>query len=685
MNRVFLGQVFALLLFSLSLPAQKAGLSSSKAPDWVTLRPLPAGNKALDGDAENGVVDLCYEKQVNLAAGTTYIRSAQRILSEAGVQNNSDISVDFDPSYERLIFHSVQVHREGKVFNQLDLARFKTIQKEADLDQFQYNGTRTAHLLLDDIRKGDVVEYSYSVKGANPVFKGRYADAFTTRFSVPVYQLFYKLMVPAGRVIQVDDEPAGIKAIKEQTPGGTTYVWVADNIPAMRMQNGTPSWYDAYSSVAVSEFKSWKEVSNWALGLFPDVTNLSPDLKKKISTIQSAGGTAEEQVLQALHFVQDDVRYFGIEIGENTYRPNHPNKIFSQRFGDCKDKSYLLITMLRALGLEAYPVLINTEYKKSINTWLPSSFAFNHCTVQVVVQGKKYWLDPTLTYQRGNLEAIYYPDYQYGLVVTPATSALTPIETNKNNRVTIHEELNIPDFSGEGQLIVHTTYKGSAADDVRSDFNRNSLYEMKEKYREFYAGYFDDITVDSLAWKDETDGSFTTWEYYTLEEVWKKVQENKELYLSPYVIRSLFLKPGEAKRNMPFALTYPLDYTEDIDVRLPEDWDIDSDDTKVDGNYFWFRSAYSNEGNTVHLHYEYKNRKDHVAAEETKAYLADYAAVNEASGYRLYWDDKLSRLYTGSTGKNPFSLEKVYQGLYVAVGLLVLLTYIFRRKKTREY
>ncbi|XHR98086.1 hypothetical protein ACFJIV_16335 [Mucilaginibacter sp. UC70_90] len=41
----------------------------------------------------------------------------------------------------------------------------------------------------------------------------------------------------------------------------------------------------------------------------------------------------------------------GIEIGEYSHRANNPEKVFRQRYGDCKDKSLLLVSMLKAGGL----------------------------------------------------------------------------------------------------------------------------------------------------------------------------------------------------------------------------------------------------------------------------------------------------------------------------------------------
>ena len=93
--------------------------------------------------------------------------------------------------------------------------------------------------------------------------------------------------------------------------------------------------------------------------------------------------------------MQDEVRYFGIEMGSSTVKPGDPSTVFSRRFGDCKDKSLLFVTILRALGIEAYPVLVNSTVRRALADWQPSDGAFDHCIAVARCDDQTYWLDPT--------------------------------------------------------------------------------------------------------------------------------------------------------------------------------------------------------------------------------------------------------------------------------------------------
>jgi hypothetical protein len=59
--------------------------------------------------------------------------------------------------------------------------------------------------------------------------------------------------------------------------------------------------------------------------------------------------------------VADDIRYVNYQSGE-WWLPNRPQHLLARRQGDCDDKAMLLISLLRAVGVEATEVLIQTRH-----------------------------------------------------------------------------------------------------------------------------------------------------------------------------------------------------------------------------------------------------------------------------------------------------------------------------------
>lgn len=88
--------------------------------------------------------------------------------------------------------------------------------------------------------------------------------------------------------------------------------------------------------------------------------------------IEAEARDPEDRAAMALRFVQTYARYLAIGIGEGGFRPRDLEEIWRSRLGDCKDKSLLLATMLRHLGIKACPALVNTYDGASLSELLPA-------------------------------------------------------------------------------------------------------------------------------------------------------------------------------------------------------------------------------------------------------------------------------------------------------------------------
>jgi hypothetical protein len=206
-------------------------------------------NSTLDHEAEDGYMDVVFEKQVNLEQQAIFFRKTIKIISEAGVQNRSEVSIGFDPSYEQLTFHTIRIMRDNEWINKLEITKIKVIQQETELERHIYDQSLSAILVLEDVRKGDIIEYSYTLKGFNTIFNGKYSDIYETSFSVPVNNLYYKVIVPTGRHLTIKNIGVSIEPSIHNADDRSIYEWSLRNISALRIQDKLPSWYDPYPSI----------------------------------------------------------------------------------------------------------------------------------------------------------------------------------------------------------------------------------------------------------------------------------------------------------------------------------------------------------------------------------------------------------------------------------------------------
>jgi len=109
----------------------------------------------------------------------------------------------------------------------------------------------------------------------------------------------------------------------------------------------------------------------------------------------------------------------------NHFRANSPQRTIQNNFGDCDDKSNLLISMLHSLGKEAYFVLV----PKHIFVITPIKDRRLRNTKGLVIDGKKYFiLESTAKGSRVGFP-LKYPLSEISAIVEPFSNEKVHYET----------------------------------------------------------------------------------------------------------------------------------------------------------------------------------------------------------------------------------------------------------------
>ncbi len=339
-NRTLVIQFIAVLLLVPWAASGQLALSTLKTgtpPPWVE-RIVSEPRTAIQSDQESGgQVFTLIDSQVSPAKSETFSHVVKEITSETGVQSGANLSFTWDPSFQELTIHQITIQRGTERMDKLDPGKFKIIQQETDLNRQIYNGALSAVLFLEDVRVGDRIEYSSTLRGENPSFKGRYSETFILGGNVPIQRRRFRLLWPDERPLKFRLHGTAVEP-ELRTHGGTReYIWESRDAPAVVVEDQLPSWFVAYPWIQLSEFTSWSEVAAWAAALYVTTNSEAAELREQIGKLRHPGATAEQIVQSALEFAQNDVRYLGIEFGPNSYHPTDPVAVLRRRFGDCSE------------------------------------------------------------------------------------------------------------------------------------------------------------------------------------------------------------------------------------------------------------------------------------------------------------------------------------------------------------
>lgn len=641
-----------LLLLLVPLFAQTSSLLKRGAiPSWV--HPIQFDTTLIKNENKlGGEFFLLVDEQVDTKSEKTFVHRAIKVLNNSGVQDQSKFSLTINPAFEKVIFHNFRIHRKGKVLNRLNLKAFQLLQRETSMDRHIYDGRKTALLNLKDVRVGDIIEYSYTIVGKTPLLKGYISEFFTQEYGVPIGEQYLRLRHPKSENVEIKATDSTWTPSVDTVGNYVNILWKEREVAPVIADNDIPDWYIAYDFSMISSFKGWKGVVDWALPFYNIDAKTEQALWKQIpDSIQQKSG--DEQALALIRFVQDEVRYLGLEIGINAYKPHNPMEVLEQRFGDCKDKSLLLCVLLKKCGINAYPLLVHSTGTRAVERYLPTPHAFNHCVVMIEKEGKKIFVDPTIDNQGGTLHTIAFPHYVWGLPIKEGVNDLIEIPFTSESSKTIYEDFDLGHPGEEQILKVKKVYTGSKADYVRYYLKCLNKDRWDKKNINYLSRIYNDIKIkESARYVDDRDRNrLTVYESYTIPGFWQESSSDDSLFWGEFFalpIKSYTNITNSSVRKMPYYLQYPLHTKIVTTVNHKTGFYYDPDSAYITNDLYHYKSKYYSPSKTkLIIEYEYKTKNDHVPIEAFDDYVVDNEDIRKDLSFTF---DSENRRYEAKVG-----------------------------------
>ncbi|KXI27393.1 DUF3857 domain-containing transglutaminase family protein [Paraglaciecola hydrolytica] len=595
------------------------------SPTWVDMQTYTVADFVdLRSPAHYHLVD----KQVSGVAGKqVYARFVYSLTDPSGIESNANIHIRFNPAYEVLNIHGIKVLRNNKVVNQLKRSDIEVINAEDRQNSNIYSGEVEAVVLLKDVRVGDVIDYSYTVVGSNPVFADKFSAGATIGWGVTVDKINVAVLMPSNRPLQYKLFRSDAKVKKQTKDTNTLYQLTLLDTAEIFEEDNIPSWYTPYPHVQFSEYQSWQEVASWANELFAVDKTPSPELVEFISNLKTK--PLNDAIDEAINFSQNQIRYLGLELGENSHRPHSPAETFDHRQGDCKDKSLFLSMLLNELGVTASPALVSSVNRQHVNDYLPSHGVFDHAIVNIQLNGISYWIDPTVTHQGSKLVSKFQTDFGSALLVNPTSTKLVSAQPSLNNHssIVVTENIIAADYSSAVEWRITTKMTGREADNLRYRLKSEGQVKLAKSYLNYYAKRYPNIeSLDQLSINDNRgDNQITIVERYLVVDFWRlNAQQHAEFELQADFSSQYVQLPKSIKREQPLAIYPNISVEHKITLQLPEhiDFSTEVDNASYADQHINFDSQISNDRRLLIFSNIYQAKQDHVAVADVAAHLS---------------------------------------------------------------
>ena len=576
----FARKTFALLMafHLMAMPLAGQGLPTAPVPPWVEETPLPAVDPDLVRYSSGGLYWLLADEQVSWRSDTrfSHVRIAMKVLSRAGLEDAASVRRSFDPRHERLKLTRLDLLREGKRISLRDKVRADLLRREEDLDLGMIDGRLTALIEIPGLEVGDIVDAAFLWE-TEPLFQGyNHSGFFSHAYSEPVGLSRLVLNWPAEVPFHTTPLAAGVR-LTDHPDGNVRRIEMtrAGHVPA-RVDSDMPPETDPWDSVTYSWTRDWNALPAALAPHYGRAQDLPPEWQREVQAIRSDYEGDIARAYAALRLVQDRIRYVGLEMGADGYFSRDPDVVIANGFGDCKDKSVLLVTLLRALGIEADVALTDLDQGYGLRDQLPAAGVFDHMIVRAVAGGATLWLDGTATFEGGIHKGAASPDFGFALPLTGRLAGrLTPILPDPDTRGRIHVT---EDFRFEGDVLlldVTTEAFGAPADRMRYSWAMTARADIEDRYLDYYRELYPGIeALRPIEFADNAaDNQVRLTESYVLPAGARADSELTDDF--PFAadgFNDIFPDPGTGPREAPLYLGSPPERIHTVRVTgLPTD------------------------------------------------------------------------------------------------------------------
>lgn len=212
------------------------------------------------------------------------------------------------------------------------------------------------------------------------------------------FTLRYPADAPAPRSLAIAGAIGDITIEKTSSAGELSFS--TKDVPGIVPEENMPPATELYPRVLYSSYATWDQPAAFLADRFFPHVRVDGPIAERAAEV-TAGLTADGDRIRAVFLdVATNVRNVQLNLGVGGYEPNDASAVLANKYGDTRDKAVLLVSMLRAAGIDAWPAAVAAERvpadRQQLLESVPTLKQFNRLLVAVPDGGGYRFLDPFL-------------------------------------------------------------------------------------------------------------------------------------------------------------------------------------------------------------------------------------------------------------------------------------------------
>lgn len=409
--------------------------------------------------------------------------------------------------------------------------------------------------------------------------------------------------------------------------------WTGQNMPPLSPEPAMPTVRELVANIRLSTVPDWNTWLSWEKSLLEGAFRDSPEVEALATQLGADAPTVDAKLKRIHQYLMEEIRYQqDYESFIAGVKPHPAPMVLERKYGDCKDKAVLFITLAKRMGIDAHFALVRTRDVGPVNQDVPMQ-QFNHAIVYVPEQ-KGYpggrFFDPTA--ELLDLDVVRNDDTgTRSLVYDPANGTHTwreiPFQTPEFNadETSVSLKLN-PDGNASGQLVLKSQGKNGS---FFRRLARNPDLLSQTLQRVAGALLPGAVTREATAWevKDLTVPAVLTADTEAKASARKEGDTLRLRIPTDYSPRTTF---ALATRKLPLVLGAPAQMKLNYEVTLPDGFQTKSlpTSTEVKSKCLSFSRQVSVSGQVFKMEQRVRTLCERITPEEYPRYREQADAIN---------------------------------------------------------